>query len=147
MGTSIEQNKRLIQRFWEAMNNRQFEALDDIIARDVVRHCQATPDIEVRSLDQLKDFLGQDTDVFPDSIQTITHLVAEDNLVAVWATYEGTQMGAMGSFPPKGARAQFDFGAVFRVENGKIAEWSVTWDNMAMLRSLGHLADGASGEE
>lgn len=146
MATSTEYNKLLIQRFWEAMNKRQLETLDDIVAQDVVRHCQATPDIEVRSLDQLKDFLRQDTAVFPDSIQTITHLVAEDDLVAVWARYEGTQMGAMASFPPKGARAQFDFGAVFRVENGKIAESWVTWDNMAMLRSLGHLTDGASGE-
>jgi steroid delta-isomerase-like uncharacterized protein len=146
MATSTEQNKRLIQRFWEAMNKRQLETLDGIVARDVVRHCQATPDIEVRSLDQLKDFLRQDTAVFPDSIQTITHLVAEDDLVAVWARYEGTQMGAMASFPPKGARVQFDFGAVFRVENGKIAESWVTWDNMTVLRSLGHLTDGASGE-
>ena len=139
MPTTIEQNKATVQRFWEAMNSRQLEALDEIIAPDVVRHCEATPGVEVRSLDQLKDFLRHDTDVFPDSIQTITHLIAEENLVAVWATYEGTQKGAMGPFPPSDIRARFDFGAVFRVENGKITEWWVTWDNMAILQMLGHL--------
>lgn len=139
MCTTTEQNKAVVRRFWEAMNSRQLEALDELFAPNVVRHCQATPGVDVRSLDQLKDFLRQDTNVFPDSVQTITHLVAEGDLVAVWSTYEGTQRGPMGPFPPSGVRAQFDFGAVFRMEGGKIAEWWVTWDNMTMLRALGHL--------
>ena len=83
--------------------------------------------------------MRQDAAVFPDSVQTITHLVAEGNFVAVWATYEGTQQGPLGPFPPSGRRARFDFGAICRVERAKIAEWWVTWDNMAILRALGHL--------
>jgi hypothetical protein len=43
----------------EAWNNRQPEAFDDLIAHDVVRHCQATPNVEIRSLNQLKDFYGR----------------------------------------------------------------------------------------
>jgi predicted ester cyclase len=139
MSTTSEQNKALVRRLWEAMNNRQLEMLDELLTPDVVRHCQATPGVDVRSLEQFKDFMRQDATVFPDSVQTITHLVAEGDLVAVWATYEGTQKGPIGPFPPSGRRARFDFGAVFRVENGKIAEWWVTWDNMAILRALGHL--------
>lgn len=142
MSTTTEQNKAVIRRFLEAWNSRQPEAFNEIIAPDVVRHCQAMPGMEVRSLDQLKDFFRQDTAVFPDSVQTITHLVAEGNLVAAWATYEGTQKGPMGPFPPSGAKAKFDFGAVFRIEGGKIAESWVTWDNMMILRALGHLPSG-----
>ncbi len=55
---------------------------------------------------------------------------------------EGTQLGPMGPFPPSGRKAKFDFGAVFRIEGGKIAEWWVTWDNMTILRSLGHVPSG-----
>ena len=77
--------------------------------------------------------------MFPDSVQMITHLVAEGDLVGVWSTYEVTQRGQMGPFPPSGKKAQFDFGAMFRVQNGKIAEWWVTWDNMTILAQLGHL--------
>jgi predicted ester cyclase len=139
MSTTSEQNKTLVRRLWDAMNNRQLEALDELLAPDVVRHCEATPGVDVRSLEQFKDFMRQDAAVFPDSVQTITHLVAEGNFVAVWATYEGTQQGPLGPFPPSGRRARFDFGAVFRVESAKIAEWWVTWDNMALLRALGHL--------
>ncbi len=142
MSTTTEQNKAVIRRFMDAWNSRQPEAFDELIAPNVVRHCQATPGVNVRSLDQLKEFLRQDTAVFPDSIQTITHLVAEGNLVAARSTYEGTQKGPMGPFPPSGAKAKFDFGAVFRIEGGKIAEWWVTWDNMTILRALGHLPSG-----
>jgi steroid delta-isomerase-like uncharacterized protein len=139
MNTTAEQNKTVIRRFLEAWNNRQPEAFDDLIAHDVVRHCQATPNVEVRSLNQLKEFLRQDTAIFPDSRQTIVEMVAEGNFVGVWGTYEGTQRGAIGPLPALGTRTQLDFGAVFRMAEGKIAEWWITWDNMTILRQLGHM--------
>jgi steroid delta-isomerase-like uncharacterized protein len=142
MSTTIEQNKAVIRRFFDAWNSRQPDAFDDLIASDVVRHCEATPGIEARSLHQIKEFLRQDTAVFPDSVQTIKLLLAEGNLVAAWTTYEGTQQGTMGAFPPSGRKAQFAFGAVFRIEGGKIAEGWVTWDNMTILKALGHLPRG-----
>lgn len=137
-----EQNKAVIRRFLDAWNSRQPEAFDELVSQNVVRHCEATPLSDVRSLADLKEFLRQDTAVFPDSVQTLVHLVAEGDLVAAWSTYEGTQEGQMGPFPPSGIKTKFDFGAVFRIEGGKIAEWWVTWDNMTILRTLGHLASG-----
>ena len=74
--------------------------------------------------------------------KTIKLLLAEGDLVAAWTTYEGTQRGPMGPFPPSGRKAKFDFGAVFRIDGGKIAEWWVTWDSMTVLRALGHLPSG-----
>lgn len=142
MSTTTERNKAVIWRFIDAWNSRQPDLFDDLIAPDVVRHCEATPGVEACNLDQVKEFLRQDTAVFPDSVQTIKLLVAEGNLVAAWTTYEGTQQGAMGPFPPSGRKARFDFGAVFRIEGGKIAEWWVTWDNMTILRALGHVPSG-----
>jgi steroid delta-isomerase-like uncharacterized protein len=139
---SSEQNKGTIRSFFDAWNSRAPEAFDDLLMPDVVRHCDATPDVEARSLEQIKRFLVEDTAVFPDSVQTIKLLVAEGNHVAAWVTYEGTQRGPMGPLPPSGRKVQFDFGAVFRMEGGKIAEWWVTWDNMKILRSLGHLPPG-----
>lgn len=139
MGTTTERNKTVIQRFFEAWNNRQPEAFDELIAPDVARHCQATPAVEVRNLDQLKEFLQQDTAVFPDSRQTIVRMVAEGYLVGVWGMYEGTQLGPIGPLPSSGARTQFDFGAIFRMADGKIAEWWITWDNVLILRQLGHM--------
>jgi steroid delta-isomerase-like uncharacterized protein len=139
MSTTTEQNKAVIRRFLEAWNNREPEVFDGLIAIDVVRHCQATPAVEIRSLDRLKEFLQQDTAIFPDSRQTIVHMVAEGDLVGVWATYEGTQQGPIGPLPASDGKTRFDFGAMFRMADGKIAEWWVTWDNMTILRQLGHM--------
>ena len=134
-----EENKDLVRRFGEAMNNRQLNALDEMVAPDFIRHCQATPEWTVESLEQFKEFLRQDNTVFPDSIQIPRHLLAEGDMVAVWVTYEGTQKGQMGLFPPSGRRMALDFGAFLRIRNRKISEMWVTWDNMAALAQLGYL--------
>ncbi len=137
--TTREQNKALARRFGEAMNARQLELLDEIVAPDFRRHCQATPEVVVRSLEDFKEFLRQDDHVFPDSVQTVQHMLAEGNMVAVWASYEGTQQGQMGPFPASGKKMRLDFGAFLRIQDRKIAELWVTWDNMAALAQLGHL--------
>lgn len=139
---NTDQNKAVIHRFLEAWNNRQTDLFDELVAPDVVRHCEATPGIQVTNLAQLKDFLRTDSAAFPDSVQTIVRLAAEGDLVAAWTRYEGTQQGPLGPLPPTGRRAAFDFGAFFRMEGGKIAEWWVTWDNMKILSDLGHLPAG-----
>ena len=64
MNTTTEQNKAVIRHFFDAWNSRQADAFDDLIAPNVVRHCEATPGVEVRNLDQVKEFLRQDTAVF-----------------------------------------------------------------------------------
>ncbi len=91
MKTSPEENRRLVQRLGEALNNRRFDLLDEIVTPDFVRHCQATPDVDVRSLEAFKAYLEQDAAVFPDSVQTLHHQVAEGDVVALWITYEGTR--------------------------------------------------------
>jgi steroid delta-isomerase-like uncharacterized protein len=136
--TEAKRNKAVIERFLEAWNGHDADALDEFVAANVVRHCPATPQVTIRCLDDLKEFMRQDTGVFPDSVQTVIHSVAEGNLVATWCTYEGTQRGPNGPLPATGLRASFEFAAIFPMENGRIAEWWATWDNMAILQALGH---------
>lgn len=83
MRTTSEENKVLARRFAEAMNTRLWDILDELLAPNLVRHCQATPEINVRSREQFKDFCRQDTAISPDSIQTFMHILAEGDWVAV----------------------------------------------------------------
>jgi ketosteroid isomerase-like protein len=62
---SAEQNKAVIRQFFDAWNSRRPEAFDDLITPDVVRHCDATPDIETRSLRQIKEFWCRILRFFP----------------------------------------------------------------------------------
>ena len=131
------QNKALIRQFVEIGNSRQLDHLVDVVADDFVRHCQATPQLSVRSREDFRAFMEQDAATFPDSKVTLHQLIAEGDRVAVWATYNGTQDGQMGPFPPTGKLMNLDFGAIFRIEKGKIAELWVTWDNVAGMTQLG----------
>jgi steroid delta-isomerase-like uncharacterized protein len=137
--TAVEQrNKALVNRFGEAVNARDFDAVRQILAADFVRHCQATPDVVVRNSEQFIDYLKADAAVVPDSRQTLQRLVAERDFVAFQVMYEGTQEGQMGPFPPSHRKMRLDVTGMFRIANGKLAELWVTWDNLAALAQLGH---------
>ena len=58
--------------------------------------------------------------------------------VAGYFTYSGTQEGAMGPFPATGKKADLNYLGILRIEDGKIAEMWVEWDNLAMLTQLSH---------
>jgi steroid delta-isomerase-like uncharacterized protein len=139
MSSNADDVRTLLRRFADAMNERQLDLLDDILAADVVRHCPATPQLSITNREEFKQFLRQDTATFPDNVQTFTQVLVDGDRAAVWATYEGTQSGQMGPFPPSDEKASFEFAGVFRIEDGLIAEFWITWDNLAVLTQLGHL--------
>ena len=136
-GSSADDNKAVVEGFVAVGNSRELDRLADFVADDFVRHCQATPDLDIRNRDQFRAFLEADVVVFPDSRVEVKQMVAEGDRVALWATYSGTQKGPMGPFPPSGKSMSLEFGAIFRLHDGKIAELWVTWDNLAGLAQLG----------
>lgn len=138
LSTVTEESRRVATKAFEVVAAGDYDAMNLYIANDYKRHCQATPDIIVNNLDQFKDFIRNDRLSVPDQSLIINHLVAEKNLVAFYATYEGTQTGQMGPFPPSGKKVSLDFAGVHRIEDGKIAETWITWDNLAVLSQLGH---------
>ena len=131
------ENKELALASFEVLRSGELDKLDGLIANDYVRHCQATPDVEVTSLESFKKYLLREAQIFNNPEITVTHLLAEDNFVAFWATYAGDQEGPMGPYPATGKRMVIEFAGVHRIEDGKIAETWVTWDNVAGLAQLG----------
>ena len=135
---------KTVTRMIEAVNGRDFDALDELIAADVVRHCAATPDVEVRSLEDFKAFLHRDLAAVPDAMQEVDFMFSSGPFVAARAIYRGTQDGPMGPFPPSGRTLEIPFLGILRIEDGKIAEIWVEWDNLNALMQLGHVPTGAS---
>lgn len=138
-------NKEVVRSFVAAINARNFAALDALVAPNVVRHSPSTPGVSVRSRDDLKAFFRQDLAGVPDAVQEIRMMVAEGDRVALWANYSGTQDGPLGPFPPSGRTVDLDFAAMLRLEEGRIAEMWVVWDNLSMLTELGHLTPPGAG--
>ena len=73
----------------------------------------------------------------PDQEITLEMVVAEGDKVAAYATYSGTMTGPMGEFPATGRSLTSKFLAIFRIEEGRIAELWIEMDNLAMLTQLG----------
>ncbi|NNG17709.1 MAG: ester cyclase [Gemmatimonadales bacterium] len=133
----LEANKDLVRQFAAAINAADWDALDSLVTEDFRRHSQATPDMQVRSRAEFRELQESFLASMPDQHITIELLLAEDDKVAAYATYAGTLTGPMGDFPPTGKSAESKFVSIFRVENGRLAELWVEWDNLAMLTQLG----------
>lgn len=134
----LEENKAVVQHFIEAVNSRDFNTLDELVASNLVRHSQATPGLNVRSLDEFKQFLRQDLETFPDAHQEVNMMIAEGDKVALYMTLTGIQEGAMGPYSASGKKVDVRFPGILRFEEGKIAEMWVEWDNLNILTQLGH---------
>ena len=53
VNAKTEENKAVIRRFYDAWNSRQADAFDELVASNVVRHCEATPGLKAQSLDDI----------------------------------------------------------------------------------------------
>lgn len=142
--------KHLLREFVAAINRQDWDALDDLVSADFVRHSTAAGPQTVMSLDALKQFLRDEYLTFPDAHESLEDLVAEGDRVAARHRFTGTQRGAMGPYPPSHRRLQADCIAIYRIENARIREAWVEWDNLAGLVQLGHVqliaaGDGQSG--
>jgi len=137
LDSEAQKNKEIVMNSFEVVGNGDYEGMNNYIAKDYTRHCQATPELVIESLDAFKEFIKADRKSIPDQKLNIKMLLAEGDLVAFWGTYTGTHTGQMGPFPPTGKSANLDFSGVHRVENEKVVETWVTWDNVTILNQLG----------
>lgn len=134
----LERNKQVVLAQARAYNERDMRALRATVTPVLSRHCQATPDVRVRSDEDFVAFLESDLRTFPDGRLLIDRLVAEGDLVGAFGRFVGTQQGALGPFPASGKQVELEFGATFRIEGDRVAEIWITWDNLAALTQLGH---------
>jgi steroid delta-isomerase-like uncharacterized protein len=133
----LEINKGLVKQFEEILNSADWDRLDDLLAEDFLRHSQATTDMRITSRDEMKQLMHIYQAFAPDQKLTIDFLIAEGDMVAGYGTYSGTNTGSWGDMPATGNSFELKNISIFRIENGRIAEQWVEWDNLAMLTQLG----------
>ncbi|HUP19865.1 MAG TPA: ester cyclase [Gemmatimonadota bacterium] len=133
-----ERNEAVVRALAEALNEHDFAALDTLLTEGYVRHSQATPEYDIDSRDEFVQFARDDVEAFPEAELELERLVSAGDEVAFWGTYRGTQSGVMGVFPPTGEEVELHFSGIHRLEDGRVAETWVTWDNLTALVQLGH---------
>lgn len=134
----INRHKALIREFVDAINAQNWNKLDQLVAPDFMRHSYAAGQPGICSREQLKAFLRRELATFPDAFESIEEMVAEGNKVAARQRFQGTQQGWMGIYPPSGKQLIADYLVIYRIEDNRIVEAWVEWDNLNGLQQLGH---------
>ena len=135
---SLEQNKDLIRRYIQAVDDNQtsdWSILDDYIAEDFVAHNPPLPGV---SLD--REGMKQAAEIFRVATpgdHEITLQVAEGDLVVSRILGRGVHEGDFLGIPATNNEVETEGIAIHRVRDGKIAEyWSVT-DVARVLQQVG----------
>jgi len=137
--SQTEANKKLVREIIEtAVNTGDLEAFRAVLAPDYVRHSQATtPMPEIRGVEEMLAFLRGSYATFPDWHETVELMIAEGPYVACVTRGTGTQLGPMGDIPATGKTMEVTNFVFHRIEDGRVAESWVGWDNLAAMAQLG----------
>ena len=147
---AIEQrNMAVVREAHAALARGDLEAFKGCLVSDYVRHCQAMPPElqEIRGTEKFVAFLEDFITGAPGYEDTLSQMIAQGDKVAYVSTMSGTHTGPMGGFPATGRKFTVVNIVIQRLEDGKVAETWVSWDNVAMLSQLGLFPPRAPGPE
>jgi steroid delta-isomerase-like uncharacterized protein len=136
---STTENKELQERFVdECWNHGNLDLIDEMYHEDYVGHWYLRGGSDA-DREALKGFIQDVRTGFPDFEMTIEFIIAEDDIVSMGFSAEGTHEGEfMGISPTQTEAAEATPGHLtHRFEDGKIVEGWSTWDALGLLQQLG----------
>lgn len=132
---STEENKALVRRFYEEIDQGNIAVMDELVAEDYVNH-HPPP---FPGLAPGRDGLKQAFQIFWDATpgyHEIEDQVAEGDKVVTRLTAYGTHERDLPGIPATGNKMEMTAIAIHRIADGKIAEhWSNT-DELGLLQQL-----------
>jgi C-1 hydroxylase len=119
---SLEENKAIIQRWFDAMNKKNIALLDGFVGPDFFDHAH-----QLRGLDKYKQFTNMFSTGFPDCYEAIKDTIAEGDKVWVLLELSGTHTGMYRRLAPTGKKVTAKVVNIFRIVDGMIVEeWEVS---------------------
>lgn len=146
MGQSVDQeahNKAVVLRYFhEVLDGKRFDRMDALFTKDVVMH---RPDGTLSDLAFIQSMFK--TGLSAHDLETIIHdvIASEDRVVVRLShrmTFSSTHAflrSRVGMRDVRGKTIHWDAMAIFRFENGKIAEEWVSFDELGKLLQIGSL--------
>ncbi|AVP99278.1 hypothetical protein C7S18_19835 [Ahniella affigens] len=129
----LEQNKALVRQVYEqGLSRGEFKVP---YTSDFIGHGGNRTFDHAAGLAEAKGFRT----AFPDLEARVDLILAEGDLVSARWTATGTNTGAAMGIPATGKRVQISGTAVFRIQDGAIAEEWTSGDNLGLMRQLGLL--------
>jgi|SRR5580692_5356663 predicted ester cyclase len=165
--TTRAENKEVVRRLYEVINQRNIDALPDFFAADggtcggqalevmvsnpLLPGARLVPATTARlreregksaqspEMDALLDFTRHMFSAFPDMQVTIDSMEAEGDSVVVHWSGQGTHRGEFLGMAPTGRAVPFSSTDYFTIRNGKISSHSGHPDTAQVLAALGQL--------
>jgi steroid delta-isomerase-like uncharacterized protein len=128
-----DDNKELVRRYLNAFNEQDHDTLSDLLAEDVVEHGIHE---ELHGVGAILDFLGAHFEAFPDYSGETEAMMAEGDTVAVRYTVHGTHTDEYRDVEPTGHTVEWSGMAMYRVEDGRIAEIWLEENRLGLLEQL-----------
>jgi len=134
--SSIEQNKALVQRFYEEIDKGNLGILDELVAEDYVDHNPSPFPSDVSGRERLKRDFKLFWEATP-GYHRIEDQIAEGDKVVTRLTSYGKHEGDLPGAPRTGNDMKMTSITIHRIANGKLVEkWSEK-DMISLLQQIG----------
>jgi steroid delta-isomerase-like uncharacterized protein len=142
---SLEQNKALVRRWLDAINQGEVAVTDEVFSPDCVRRLiyHASVTRVGRGSEAINRRISEWRAAFPDWHFTVEDMLAEADVVMTRCTVRGTHRGELFGLPPTGREVAYTEILISRVSDGRIVEQSVLIDRLGLLQELGALPETA----
>lgn len=144
---STEQNKATFRRYVEEAGNKgNLELADEIFDRYLAH--QSDGSVLERGPEDVKRFMGEFREAFPDFHSTIEDQIAEGDKVVTRWTMSGTHQDEFRGIAPTGKQITVTGIGIFRFsDEGKVIESWDNFDQLGMMRQLGVVPSPEQSEE
>ena len=132
---SAEENKAIARRGYQAINQKNLDALDEVVAPDMTEHDPAPG--QAPGLEGVKQYFSSLHAAFPDVQMDVEEMIAEADKVVARVSVSGTQRGEFMGIAPTGNRVAITGIDILRVADGKIVEHWGNFDDLGMMQQLG----------
>ena len=130
---TAEENKSLLQRYFEEMNKGNESYLDEYFAADYIYH---GPGGEL-DVEDFKAMHSMFLSAFPDAIASVEDIIAVGDKVATRWKISGTHRGELQGIAPTGKEVTITGIIITRVEGGKVVEEWEAFNQLSLMQQLG----------
>jgi len=135
----VEENKRLIQKYYHDMWNAwNFSVAEEIIHEAI--DFRGSLGMTTQGREGFKGYMKTIRAAFPDFHNQIEDLIAEGKKVVARLTYTGTHQGTVFNVAATGKTIRYSGMAIFQLEAGQVLRGWVLGDTLGLLQQLGAVA-------
>ncbi|MFP8952568.1 ester cyclase [Natrialbaceae archaeon A-arb3/5] len=136
MPDTVDDTKKLVREYKTMWNERDYEAIPELVTESFELHEPAIPEGK-HGYDGMEEFLEVIIDSFPDFEVTPTEILVDGDTVMAETEYSLTQEGEFNGIPPTGNTAEMTTMEKIVLEDGKVKENYIYYDQFEFMGELG----------